>query len=155
MLLCHRPFMLLKPSMAALSEYNRSDLDSLLMGLPANASIPLQLAATKRFFSFMDSGSDNRSKPTPRAHWPIGWVVKLIPIRDGCVWTVEIQMRYKVYIRPVARLIPLPAAQSCSNVGVAVQNVYPVNGDAHVIGAVQNGVTQFIQIWTMSKLITL
>ncbi|XP_048010442.1 uncharacterized protein LOC125244397 [Megalobrama amblycephala] len=44
----------------------------------------------------------------PRAQWPIGRVVKLIPSRDGCIRTVEIQVRDKIYTRPVARLVPLP-----------------------------------------------
>lgn len=44
----------------------------------------------------------------PRAQWPIGRVVKLIPSRDGCIRTVEIQVRDKIYTQPVAHLVPLP-----------------------------------------------
>lgn len=44
----------------------------------------------------------------PRAQWPIGRVVKLLPSRDDCVRTVQVQVRDKIYTRPVARLIPLP-----------------------------------------------
>lgn len=44
----------------------------------------------------------------PRADWPVGRVLKLFPSQDGKVRAVEIQVKDKVYTRPVARLIPLP-----------------------------------------------
>lgn len=45
----------------------------------------------------------------PRAQWPIGRVRKTIPSHDGCVRTVEVDINGKTYVRPVARLIQLPA----------------------------------------------
>ncbi|XP_026056216.1 uncharacterized protein LOC113041867 [Carassius auratus] len=47
----------------------------------------------------------------PRAQWPIGRVRKTLPSSDGCVRTAEIVVNGKVYTRPVARLIELPALE--------------------------------------------
>ncbi len=45
----------------------------------------------------------------PRAQWPIGKVTKTVVSNDGCVRTANVSIQGKVYTRPVARLIPLPA----------------------------------------------
>ncbi|KAL3049857.1 hypothetical protein OYC64_012009 [Pagothenia borchgrevinki] len=45
----------------------------------------------------------------PRAHWPVGRVVKLNASADGCIRSAEVQVRDKTYLRPVARLVQLPA----------------------------------------------
>ncbi|XP_073782539.1 uncharacterized protein [Danio rerio] len=45
----------------------------------------------------------------PRALWPIGRVIKVHPSVDGCVRSVDVQVKDRVYTRPVARLILLPA----------------------------------------------
>nr|XP_061816936.1 uncharacterized protein LOC133606706 [Nerophis lumbriciformis] len=50
----------------------------------------------------------------PRAQWPIGRVVKTIPSQDGQVRAAEVMVKSKVYIRPVARLIPLPSLEDDS-----------------------------------------
>lgn len=47
----------------------------------------------------------------PRAQWPIGRVRKTLPSSDGCVRTAEVVVDGKAYIRPVARLIELPALE--------------------------------------------
>lgn len=44
----------------------------------------------------------------PRASWPIGRVVRLLPSQDGRVRVAEIDINGKTYVRPVAKLIPLP-----------------------------------------------
>ncbi|KAL1261108.1 hypothetical protein QQF64_008935 [Cirrhinus molitorella] len=44
----------------------------------------------------------------PRALWPVGRVVKVHPGVDGHVRSIDVQVKDKVYTRPVARLIPLP-----------------------------------------------
>jgi hypothetical protein len=44
----------------------------------------------------------------PRASWPVGRITKTMPGTDGRVRSVEIQVKNRTYIRPVARLIPLP-----------------------------------------------
>ncbi|XP_052449737.1 uncharacterized protein LOC128011416 [Carassius gibelio] len=44
----------------------------------------------------------------PRALWPVGRVVKVHPSGDGHVRSVDVQVKDKVYTRPVARLITLP-----------------------------------------------
>lgn len=44
----------------------------------------------------------------PRALWPVGRVVKVHPSADGHVRSVDVQVKDKVYTRPVARLITLP-----------------------------------------------
>lgn len=44
----------------------------------------------------------------PQAFWPVGRITKIMPETDGHVRSVEIQVKNRTYIRPVARLIPLP-----------------------------------------------
>lgn len=44
----------------------------------------------------------------PRGLWPIGKINRLIPSEDGRIRTVEVSIKGKLYIRPVAKLIPLP-----------------------------------------------
>ena len=44
----------------------------------------------------------------PRALWPVGQVTQVISGVDGRIWTVEVRVGEKSYVRPVARLIPLP-----------------------------------------------
>ena len=45
----------------------------------------------------------------PRALWPVGKVTKVIPGADQKVRAVEVQGKERTYVRPVARLICLPA----------------------------------------------
>ena len=45
----------------------------------------------------------------PRAQWPIGRIIKTVTSQDGCIRTAEVLVKGKVYTRPVARLIQLPA----------------------------------------------
>ncbi|XP_035986234.1 uncharacterized protein LOC118559686 [Fundulus heteroclitus] len=45
----------------------------------------------------------------PRALWPVGRITKVLPGTDGRIRTVEVNVQDRCYIRPVARLIPLPA----------------------------------------------
>nr|XP_061832460.1 uncharacterized protein LOC133616862 [Nerophis lumbriciformis] len=45
----------------------------------------------------------------PRAHWPMGRVVKLNASDDGCIRTAEVKVGKKTYLRPVARLVQLSA----------------------------------------------
>ncbi|XP_026112361.1 uncharacterized protein LOC113091129 [Carassius auratus] len=45
----------------------------------------------------------------PRAQWPIGRVVKLIPSADGHVRSAQVQVNDRLYLRPVAKLVRLPA----------------------------------------------
>lgn len=47
-------------------------------------------------------------KQLPRALWPVGKVVRLMPSPDGTVRTAEIQVQDKTYVRPVTRLVRLP-----------------------------------------------
>nr|XP_055074008.1 uncharacterized protein LOC129453697 [Misgurnus anguillicaudatus] len=44
----------------------------------------------------------------PRSFWQIGKVVKVFPGADGRVRTAEVQIKDRVYARPIARLIVLP-----------------------------------------------
>lgn len=44
----------------------------------------------------------------PRASWPIGRVVRLLPSQDGRVRVAEIVINGKMYVRPVAKFIQLP-----------------------------------------------
>lgn len=44
-----------------------------------------------------------------RTHWPVGRVVKLNASADGCIRSAEVQVGDKTYLRPVARLVQLPA----------------------------------------------
>lgn len=41
----------------------------------------------------------------PRAHWPVGQIVKLIVSPDGHVRSAEVRVKDHIYSRPVARLI--------------------------------------------------
>lgn len=45
----------------------------------------------------------------PHAHWPVGRVVKLNVNADGCIRSAEVQVGDETYLRPVARLVQLPA----------------------------------------------
>ncbi|XP_053369684.1 uncharacterized protein LOC128543319 [Clarias gariepinus] len=44
----------------------------------------------------------------PRALWPVGTVTRTFPGPDGQIRTVEVQVQDRTYVRPVARLVPLP-----------------------------------------------
>ncbi|XP_034536205.1 uncharacterized protein LOC117810467 [Notolabrus celidotus] len=57
----------------------------------------------------------------PRAHWPVGRVVKLNAGSDGCIRSAEVQVGDKTYLRPVARLVQLPAVlDGCTDSGTSV-----------------------------------
>lgn len=45
----------------------------------------------------------------PRALWPVGRITKVLPGTDGRIRTAEVNVKDRHYLRPVARLIPLPA----------------------------------------------
>ncbi|KAJ8366332.1 hypothetical protein AAFF_G00361250 [Aldrovandia affinis] len=45
----------------------------------------------------------------PRASWPVGKISKVFPGADGLIRTAEIKVRDRAYVRPVSRLIRLPA----------------------------------------------
>ncbi|KAK0138500.1 hypothetical protein N1851_024978 [Merluccius polli] len=45
----------------------------------------------------------------PRASWPVGKIKKVFPGADGLIRTAEVEVRDRTYIRPVSRLIRLPA----------------------------------------------
>ncbi len=45
----------------------------------------------------------------PRAQWPVGQVTKVFPREDGRARTAEVEVKKKAYLRPVTRLISLPA----------------------------------------------
>ena len=63
----------------------------------------------------------------PRAHWPVGKVVKLNASADGCIWSAEVQVGDKTYLRPVARLVRLPAVPDAAadpGISVAPQGIY-------------------------------
>ncbi|KAK7882057.1 hypothetical protein WMY93_028231 [Mugilogobius chulae] len=45
----------------------------------------------------------------PRAQWPIGRVVKICPGSDGRVRAAEVRINGQTYLRPVVRLVRLPA----------------------------------------------
>ena len=45
----------------------------------------------------------------PRALWPIGHVTKVHPSADSHVRSVDVRIKDRVYTRPVARLVALPA----------------------------------------------
>lgn len=47
----------------------------------------------------------------PRSLWQMGKVTKVFPGTDGRVRTVEVQIKDRVYTRPIARLIVLPEIQ--------------------------------------------
>ncbi|XP_073776433.1 uncharacterized protein [Danio rerio] len=44
----------------------------------------------------------------PRTLWPVGQVTKVFPGDDGKVRTAEVEVKGKIYIRPINRLISLP-----------------------------------------------
>ncbi|XP_022519806.2 uncharacterized protein LOC111190345 [Astyanax mexicanus] len=44
----------------------------------------------------------------PRAMWPVGLVTAVVPGADGRIRTVKVQVKDRIYTRPVARLIKLP-----------------------------------------------
>lgn len=44
----------------------------------------------------------------PRSMWQMGSVTKVFPGTDGRVRTAEVQIKDRVYTRPIARLIVLP-----------------------------------------------
>lgn len=48
----------------------------------------------------------------PRALWPIGTVVKTHPSSDGHIRSADVKIKERVYTRPVARLVVLPALPS-------------------------------------------
>ncbi len=45
----------------------------------------------------------------PRASWPVGKINKVFPGADGLIRTAEVQVQDRTYVRPVSRLIRLPA----------------------------------------------
>lgn len=45
----------------------------------------------------------------PRAQWPVGQVTKVFPGEDRRVRTAEVEVKNKTYLRPISRLISLPA----------------------------------------------
>lgn len=47
----------------------------------------------------------------PRASWPVGRITKTHPGVDGRIRTASVQVKNHTYIRPVARLILLPALE--------------------------------------------
>lgn len=47
----------------------------------------------------------------PRSLWPIGKETKVFPGPDDRVRTVEVQIKDRVYTRPITRLIVLPEVQ--------------------------------------------
>ena len=51
----------------------------------------------------------------PRALWPIGRVVKVHPSADGHVRSADVKIKDKIYTRPVARLVILPAIPEDAN----------------------------------------
>ncbi|XP_069366373.1 uncharacterized protein [Paralichthys olivaceus] len=44
----------------------------------------------------------------PRASWPVGRITEVYPGQDGKVRSAKVRMQGREYVRPVARLIPLP-----------------------------------------------
>lgn len=48
----------------------------------------------------------------PRALWPIGKVVKTHPSPDGHIRSADVKVKERIYTRPVARLVVLPALPS-------------------------------------------
>ncbi|XP_029965347.1 uncharacterized protein LOC115401351 [Salarias fasciatus] len=48
----------------------------------------------------------------PRALWPIGRVVKTHPSSDGLIRSADVKVKERIYTRPVARLVVLPAVPS-------------------------------------------
>lgn len=48
----------------------------------------------------------------PRALWPVGRVIKTHPSPDGRIRSADVKVKERVYTRPVARLVVLPALPS-------------------------------------------
>ncbi|KAL3973453.1 solute carrier family 15, member 5 [Sarotherodon galilaeus] len=48
----------------------------------------------------------------PRALWPVGRVIKTHPSPDGRIRSADVKVKERVYTRPVARLVALPALPS-------------------------------------------
>ncbi len=51
----------------------------------------------------------------PRALWLVGKVTRTFPGPDGRIRTVAVQVQDRIYVRPVARLIPLPKLEDDDN----------------------------------------
>lgn len=51
----------------------------------------------------------------PRASWPVGKITQTHPGTDGRVRTVTVQVKKKTYLRPVAKLVPLPSVPDSEN----------------------------------------
>ncbi len=51
----------------------------------------------------------------PRALWLVGKVTRTFPGPDGRIRTVAVQVQDRTYVRPVARLIPLPKLEDDGN----------------------------------------
>ncbi len=51
----------------------------------------------------------------PRAFWLVGKVTRTFPGPDGRIRTVAVQVQDRTYVRPVARLIPLPKHEDDDN----------------------------------------
>lgn len=45
----------------------------------------------------------------PRAQWPVGLVTQVFSGSDGRIRTAEVKVKDKMYTRPVARLVCIPA----------------------------------------------
>lgn len=51
----------------------------------------------------------------PRASWPMGYVTQTTLGLDGLVWSATVKVNSHNYVRPVARLIPLPELKEQEN----------------------------------------
>lgn len=51
----------------------------------------------------------------PRASWPVGRITRTYPGPDERIRTASVQVKDRTYVRPVARLIPLPALEDTDN----------------------------------------
>lgn len=51
----------------------------------------------------------------PRASWPVGRVVRVNTSPDRCVRSAEVEINGRTYLRPVARLVQLPAIPNDGN----------------------------------------
>lgn len=45
----------------------------------------------------------------PRASWPVGKINRVFPGADGLIRSAEVDVKDRTYVRPVSRLIRLPA----------------------------------------------
>lgn len=45
----------------------------------------------------------------PRAHWPIGRIESLVPSEDGHIRSAKVRIKDRLYLRPMAKLVQLPA----------------------------------------------